>query len=306
MGCSSSSPEDANALLEKQRQMMLKRQLEFEQKRAQQDAAARPATAAAATATTAAPRKPSKDSATPSREASSAHNMAKEADNVARASAEGAATTPASIATSEPSTPKPPSAQNSSNAVDAPAAVLDDDGTLITAEVRRKYTIDPAEDEKRKSKNLHDYKMYGKSDFARRASLNPQTIVVLDEATVDAAATAIEEEAAGTARWTVVGSAGPNHAAAAAAVAAAAPTAVLAPPDVVDEPVASSDDAPATEATVDDAAAVGGDAQPSSEDVDKHTVRNADDRKSKNIHDYSLCAFSLRSRRACACVRACG
>jgi len=327
MGCTSSTPVDANAMLEKQREVMLQRQREFEQRRAQQQQQQPPpAGRAAAVVAEKSATDPFLDRGGGSRspqpspaslDASSSSSSQQPAivskgdqhyegkPRGGSRNAEEKAVTPPQPQQQQPEQQPPNTIQAPpSSSIDDPLLLQQDDAAL-TAEVRRKYTIDPSEQDKRKSKNLHDYTLYGKKDFARRASLNPQNIELL-QASLDqpsnntnsngaaaAAATAaitndrqgastsgqvIEEEAAGTARWTVVDKESKQK-----TEKSAGESASISLDDDLD-PTAATAAVPSVNAA-DDSTAV------PAVSAEKYLARDPEDRKSKNIHDYKLCSL---------------
>ena len=194
MGCASStnSQQDAQAMLEKQREIMLKRQREFEAKRAAQSGggpAPRQANSkeeqargggAPPAIKTGGHGEDSREGGGRSRGPSNASvatpgRVAAHAPTAPAATAPATAT-PGSSATTEASTAA--AAATSSTSPSAPPSTTGGDfppePTPESVEVRaRRFTVDPTDMDKRKSKNLHDLGMYGK-DVTRRASFNPR------------------------------------------------------------------------------------------------------------------------------------
>lgn len=178
MGCAPSSPKlDAQAMLDKQREMMLQRQREFEQKRQQQQQQQPPQAMGArapppiltsvgksvsqksSQASTSAPPSP----ATPMKNTEPPSPLPSAALGGARPQSKEGGSRPQS---KEFTALKP-------NA-DEGASPTSDENLAHEIENRaRKYTIDQTDASKRRSKNVHDLGMYAK-DVTRRTSFNPR------------------------------------------------------------------------------------------------------------------------------------
>ena len=205
MGCASSGPEDPQALMEKQRAIMLERQRQFEQKRQQQLAGAGQVSPPTG--------KPSSSSLPGSKISSAslidsnkkhtslprqARSDARSDANMSMAGKESRPVTQESAPELNVNSVNPNNYSNekkSSNLSDSTSAsgkqydreqssntvtmkknsnLQETNDEMKIDEARaRKYTIDQSDPNARRSKNIHDYSMYAK-DVTRRPSFNPR------------------------------------------------------------------------------------------------------------------------------------